>query len=845
MAAQFQGHALLVGSPGANLDGVDRDLRSMSAMLQERRFAVEVRIGAQATRDGILAGYDELIARCRPDQAAVFYYSGHGYREILEKEHSRSWQGISPTDMNASDTNDFRGITAWELSIKQAQLTARTRNVTVILDCCHAAQMSRDAAAYDAVPRALPHPYRLGFPAHFDALRAKYGTAFDDVDPIGSRNAVRLVACGHDESAFEYRVDGERRGVFTEALCDVLSEVGDARVSWADLEIPIRERVHRRFLVQRPEIEGPVRRRPFSLDECDTSGSVAITTVADGIRLEAGRLTGVVEGDVYGVMPPGSVKYRAADVIAEVEACEVEALSSRGVLRGEAKPDPARLDGALAFPIKKLAVRRAVRLDVPVDARTVVTREIEASRTLRIAGGDEAVALAILRLVGGELTIEDRLGPLFPATRFPSTLALTVENLANIGAAEGLRELEGEHGVLAQELEIEWGAVDRGQMRRMPGHGAALGLQDRIYVQIRSKAGRPLYGHIFNIGLRGKITLLTHAWPAGVELRSGAPDFVLGQRPDGTVQGMPLGWPTGMSRDTFPRIDELVVIVTSVRTSLRSLETVEQLGTSRSAGSKLEDLLGQLHDGRSRNVRSPEPIDGFFVKRLSYVLHPRDAVMADIPFEIDDNPLRQAAVRAPDAWLTPRGEAPSGRAIAIRIADVAIERRLPSADIRIDALICTRSTSAASVYATWTQRCAGIEDIDWQKLDRELVFQGPVQDFIDLCLWVSPDMERGPTLEWLLAQRATRSEFQDAVAALVTGAGSPSGWVAAAGASAVLARMAYDALVDVAGASIGLHRTSFLAHEQFGAGRHPSCGLHRASVVFSLEIELVELGRGD
>src|SRR5262245_47116853 len=123
-------HALVLGSQIEGLRGVDNDTRRMAAMLDARGFAVDLRVGGAATRAGMLAGYDHLIAALSSDDAAVIYYCGHGYHATVPEE-ARSWQCIAPTDLRASTDTDWRGITSWELSIKQSQLTAKTRNVTV------------------------------------------------------------------------------------------------------------------------------------------------------------------------------------------------------------------------------------------------------------------------------------------------------------------------------------------------------------------------------------------------------------------------------------------------------------------------------------------------------------------------------------------------------------------------------------------------------------------------------------------------------------------------------------------------------------------------------------------
>jgi len=658
------------------------------------------------------------------------------------------------------------------------------------------------------------------------------------------------VACAQTESAYESPArTGVYRGAFTVALLEVLDELGGAELSWAAIADAVRQRVLRSFVNQHPDLEGPIRRRLFSLVEDEGGGAAPVAPAGQGFRLGAGRIVGVQPGDVYGAMPLGAKAYDPARAIATLEVERVSATSAEARLRAWMAGHAALPPDSIAFPIEQQAAPRPVALAVPDAARPAIEEAFARARTLRAAAPDEPGALATLRLAGGELTIEDPEGPLFPPMRLDGELPLAVKNLANLGAAQGLRALEGEHGVYASELELEWGAVERGEPRPMPEHGGSLGLHDRFYVRLRSKAQRPLFAHVFDIGLRGKIKLLTSFSPTGVPLYHGDPDFVLGRHPDGRLAGIGLGWPAGMPRGTFPRLEQLVVIVTTERVGLQSLETTEALAVPRSAGSKLQTLLAQLQDGLARDVGDETPMEGFLVKRISFSLHPRDTSMIDHPFEIDENPLRQRGAVAPGAWLA-RGAAlealPQARGIAIRIADLVVEdnRALGKADIRVDALVCTRSTSEAGSRATWTQKFQRVKDGDRLPLDNGLVFHGPASDFVDICLWVSRDTEASLELSKLFTERATSAEFKEAAGALLLAAGAAAlvPWVAAVGASAVLARMAYELILSVAGKSIGLYRTSFLAHEGFGAGRHPATGLYRAQdFSFSLVIDPVEL----
>jgi uncharacterized caspase-like protein len=645
-----RGRALVVGAAMQALQGVAHDVRAMAEMLGRRGFEVDVCTGSEATRQGILGRYNALIESISPDEAAVFYYSGHAWHHF-EKTESRSSQGISPIDFSESTDSDFRGITAWELAILEAQLTQRTRNVTVILDCSYASHLGRGGAVRDAedittvsdaVPRTLPHPVRQGFAAHLRALRARYGPAFEAVDPGGNRDVVRLVACTSDGAAYEYPgADGTFQGAFTRALLEILEEVGDAPASWALIGGLVREHVRRRFPSQRPDVEGPACRRVFSLVQEAPNDAVTLDRSGNDLRIDAGRLTGVMLGDVYGVVPLRALADRSSDVVAQLHVTAAFATTADVTLVRTKTGDPVIPPNAMAILIEK-AVRRAIRIEVPDAFQQSVRAAILATKRLRIAEPDDPAPLATLRLTGDGLTIEDSLGPLFARPWPPAELRHSLENLANLAVAQELRELEGENGVHAAEIEVEWGAVDRGRMMPLPERGASLDMHDRIYVRVKSVARRRLYVHLLSLGVRGKITLLTSFAPSGVALTTEEREFVLGQRSDGTLLGLGVSSPSDLPSTSSPRTEELVVVVTSTPANLRSLETEEFVV--------------------ARNVSAPERIDGFFVKRLCYSLRPQAAAAHGFATDVPPPPQEAEQTAVVDAVEDTAQAAPDDRA---------------------------------------------------------------------------------------------------------------------------------------------------------------------------------------
>lgn len=522
-------HALVVGSQIGSLTGVQYDSERMCAALANRGFEVDLRLSSSATRAGILDGYDALISRVRRDDAAVVYYSGHGmYATNRDRQDDlQIVQAIAPTDLAATTDDDFRGITAWELAIKLAQLTAATRNVTVLLDCCHAAQMTRDTRVHDLVPRALPNPIDMGFRPHLRALEARYGAV--SVHPVGNPLAVRVVACGQTQGAYEHtNALGKRSGIFTQALLEILDGIGDVPISWAAVGDALRARVLRHHAFQRPDVEGPAERRIFSLAVDPPRDAVAVSRPAPdadpaALRIHAGWITGVATGDRYAILP---------------------------------------LAAAQLTPAHAIATAR-----ITVTAPMTAAAELEAPAELP----DDVVAVAIARAA------------------------------PDAARADQIRGLVGEHGVDRDTLAIAWGQVVDAAPRALPDHGATLAAGDRIYVEVQNRGALKRYVHVLNVGVRGKVTLLTKAIaPAGLPLEIDA-QCRLGEH-HGKLTGLALAWPDDLPFDGTPRTDELFVFVTAQPLSLHGLETYD-------------------HATRAAPLQAV-PSDAFLVHRLSYLLTP-------------------------------------------------------------------------------------------------------------------------------------------------------------------------------------------------------------------------------
>lgn len=857
--------ALLIGAQTHGLTGVENDVAAMAETLDRHGFVVHRCEGSDATRGGILEAYQRLIGEAEPDDAVFVYYSGHGgyirpptgpAESAEEPDPSRPagagvdlarrppMQFIVPSDYDESSEDDFRGITAVELSVLQAELTARTKNVVVALDCCHAAYMSRDP---DLRVKALYRPAIATYHTvseHIARLR-RQGLRVDLRHPVGNEHAVRIVACAPEQSAYEYtNSSGVRIGMLTEALTQALAEAADLPLTWFTLMQSVRRRVLNLAPNQRPEVEGPSRRLLFSVTESDPIVACPVVPATAGrVTLPGARLLGSQVGDEFTIMPPDTsgVDPEASVGVAVVD--RIGALSAQATVRyrppWKTLPANARAyrsrSAAPALPVR-LPQGGGPRVD---DLAAAITR----SPLLRVATPDDATAVEVRLDRAGRFVVHDRVGALHePRFAGPSGIAQVVTDLERLARAAALRQLpEDPQCLLAEPVTVEWGRVTDAGAEPLRSGGAVLHEGERVYVRVRNEGRQSVYVSLVDIGVSARIALLTNFSPSGVRLSPGE-EYVLGfDDLDGRLVGVPLIWPTGVPR-SGSRLETILAIVTSAPQDVGLLQQEGIRGHERSFGrSPLEDLFAQVALGTVRELgQAPGPSVRYAVRTIDFLLAPTPPPPAEtVPFLVDDRP--DSSVRL----LATRGAAPS--IVAVRLHELVVHRNraLGGADVRVDAVVLTGGDDAGQpVYRARTERFHNVRDGDRLPLDRMLIYHGPAVDYLDLAIWVSRDTTDSLALSDLLREQLGSQEVQEAglqLAGLMVAAPQAATAVAAVGAGAVIINVAYRLLLGAVGKSIGLYRTSLLAQEGFGVGRHPAQGLLRAQdFSFAFTIDAVD-----
>jgi hypothetical protein len=829
--------ALLIGSPVGELAGVETDVETMNQILATYGFAVQQCVGPAATREGILDAYNRLISDTSSEDKVVVYYSGHGARAVAAQDGgtnslevpAKYYQFIVPVDIDESVDDDFRGIANLELSMLMAKLTEKTKNVTVILDCCHSARMSR---GIQITARALPRPWSVGAAYHLERLNAE-GVDVRRLDVESNPYAVRLVAAGPGQSAYEYmNPSGQITGMFTESLRIALEESHGLPVTWAAIGSRVRNRVLSLEHTQRPEVEGPADRLLFDVQTVEQTGVIDVFVDNCKPILRGGRILGVEVGDEYAIMPLAAPKHDPANEIAAAVVTGVSGGRSRIKLEFRQGHNTVP-DGARAFPIRRVLHKLPIRLQGKKDKTAILRQAIEASSHLRLLSNDDTdEALAVLDVSQSGIALLDPERRLLVAPKAFSDTAVkeTENNLKRFAQAYHLRTLDSGQGPLELRLpfEVEWGIVKDGKRSPKPKDGALLYVGDSVYVRVQNQSNEKIYASVFDIGLSGKITLLNASEPSGIEVLPNEA-YILGHREYYGLEGLPLKW-ADVIPDDGPRPESLVVIVSDQPQNVQVFEQQGMRTLSSTHESPLKLLLTQYAQGGIRDISTDTGRADvlYAVQHIDFFVSPIHRPIDDGPtFLIDERPAPGFFERSH------RGVDKLPQRVAVRLEETIVHsnRALFSTEVRIDSMVITGSTAATECYHAATARFPGVKDGDRLSFDNLLIYHGPVIGFLDITVWISRDRRESLDLSDMFKEQLNASEFKEA-AVVLTGmavaAPHVATVVAAFGAAATLTSIGYKLLSAAVVNSIGLYRTSFLGHEAFGLGRHPEYGLMRA-----------------
>ncbi|MEZ4456384.1 MAG: caspase family protein [Gemmatimonadales bacterium] len=464
MAAPGRFHVLLIGIDaygGAvqELDGCVNDIDAIQRILLDRAGISpdeitrlvsahpdtehEATVPEQpATNDNIRAALEALgSSRVKAADRVFIYFAGHGGRlEVVDGDLTAHRESLLPVDCGSWQEGPF--IFDYELNGLLARIAERTSAVTVVLDCCQSAGITRNLTAEPMKPRFadLGQDRPLAMPAVPAAVRTR-GLASPLVAGVDRCQVV--TACLNHEVAQEEGApgpDGQKHGLLTRAMMAALGELDQGSIRdlpWGRVWHRMKDQVETANPGQHLWMSGDLGRAVLGGPPVDGDFGLAITRLdGDRYRIEAGTLAGVTVGAriaVYGESPAWfptigtreDLEARYTPVLLEVtEASRSDAVAeadgepfdlpdgARGRLveAGEAARMPVALvprNAALAAAIAKSALlelvpakRAAVRLEQSPDGSWNLGDDVH---------GAAAGTWPLVTLRGAQL---DQVGPL-------------------------------------------------------------------------------------------------------------------------------------------------------------------------------------------------------------------------------------------------------------------------------------------------------------------------------------------------------------------------------------------------------------------------------------------------
>jgi hypothetical protein len=324
-------HVLLVGVdayPNHPLAGCVNDIDAIQRMLLSdrmglapdriRRLASPHRLDAHATEvaeqpatlDNLREALGELASdRVDRDHRVFIYFAGHGTRVPFAQGGALFHrEALVPADCDLK-ASELRVLYDFELNELLRAIVRRTRQVSIVLDCCHAAGATRDALdPADWTSRCIDLSQRGAGPV----LRGDGAQASAASTDLGSVEDCHVVAAclSHERAQEGSGRDGVRGGLLTHALVSALDAATDAELptmTWGRIWHAVRAGVQLRNSAQHPSMIGHAARAVFGGPPTEGDAGIPIVRVTVGYQIAAGELSRVTRGAmvaVYADVPP-------------------------------------------------------------------------------------------------------------------------------------------------------------------------------------------------------------------------------------------------------------------------------------------------------------------------------------------------------------------------------------------------------------------------------------------------------------------------------------------------------------------------------------------------------------
>jgi len=267
----------------------------------------------QATHAAIISAIQtHLVAKARQGDIVVMHYSGHGsqMKDVTKKKISGVDETIVPWDSRDPQGKVF-DIPGSELHGLLVQLSAKTRNITFILDSCHSGTLVRDVPGKDepraARVRAAPPDERTPppIPEYATGERGLHEVDSDPVPPFAL-----IAAATSKESAFEHIGGGREHGALTWFLTQQLRTARPG-ATWRDVMDVVVANVNANYPAQHPQLEGAQSDQQIFGTGVGLSRTYVPASPLDRTRitLGQGQVSGMTAGSVFDIYRPGAKQF--------------------------------------------------------------------------------------------------------------------------------------------------------------------------------------------------------------------------------------------------------------------------------------------------------------------------------------------------------------------------------------------------------------------------------------------------------------------------------------------------------------------------------------------------------
>lgn len=483
---------------------------------------------AAASQQGILQAMNRLAEQIGQDDIVVFHFSGHGSRRTSSKPDEGTGMDSTITPADSGCVDPFPNLDIIDDVIHEwlERLARKTRNITLIFDCCHSGTITRDVSS--ARVRSVPPDYRslpaMGVdPTRLPTRRTSGRTRAGSVGWLQISDAyVVMSGCRDDEYSHEYAFDqgGEmiRSGALTHFLTRALLQARPGS-TYRDVFELARQGVNTRFPQQHPQIEGAQDREIFGIRDIEPLRFVPVVAVdGDTATLGGGAAHGLLIDSTWTAYAAGTKQTRDSAPLATIEITRVGALTAEGRIRSGAAELAV---GARCVESAPAASRFLLSVDLSAldaDDAESFGRQLMQSKLLLRARSPETADMRVRLLGPGQAPsldaatweVIDRAGQLaMPRRRADdgSKMEALIGNLESIARFRNALALDNPQSNLDVEFNIFRVRPD-GELETANGGGFVFEEGDRLAFEIINRESRNIFVSILNFGLTGKIALL-------------------------------------------------------------------------------------------------------------------------------------------------------------------------------------------------------------------------------------------------------------------------------------------------------------------------------------------------